>query len=224
MTEINSPLKFSYHYICGISTLNMQHNINYPIMEHFFSIQGEGKYSGKAAYFVRVAGCDVGCVWCDVKESWDKEQHALLSISEIIENVVKSNANFVVLTGGEPAMYDLHPLVDQLKSLGIMVAIETSGCYPLKGNVDWYCFSPKKFKAPCEEAYIKANELKVIVSHPSDLDWAKSHALKVSHECQLYLQPEWSKAEKLLPLIIDFVKSNQTWKISLQTHKFMNIP
>jgi organic radical activating enzyme len=193
-------------------------------MEHFFSIQGEGKYSGKAAYFVRVAGCDVGCVWCDVKESWDKEQHALLSISEIIENVVKSNANFVVLTGGEPAMYDLHPLVDQLKSLGIMVAIETSGCYPLKGNVDWYCFSPKKFKAPCEEAYIKANELKVIVSHPSDLDWAKSHALKVSHECQLYLQPEWSKAEKLLPLIIDFVKSNQTWKISLQTHKFMNIP
>lgn len=224
MTEINSPLKFSYHYICGISTLNMQHNINYPIMEHFFSIQGEGKYSGKAAYFVRVAGCDVGCVWCDVKESWDKEQHALLSISEIIENVVKSNANFVVLTGGEPAMYDLHPLVDQLKSLGIMVAIETSGCYPLKGNVDWYCFSPKKFKAPCEEAYIKANELKVIVSHPSDLDWAKSHALKVSHECQLYLQPEWSKAEKFLPLIIDFVKSNQTWKISLQTHKFMNIP
>jgi organic radical activating enzyme len=193
-------------------------------MEHFFSIQGEGKYSGKAAYFVRVAGCDVGCVWCDVKESWDKEQHALLSLSEIIENVVNNNANFVVLTGGEPAMYDLHPLVDQLKSLGIMVAIETSGCYPLKGNVDWYCFSPKKFKAPCEEAYIKANELKVIVSHPSDLDWAKSHALKVSHECQLYLQPEWSKAEKLLPLIIDFVKSNQTWKISLQTHKFMNIP
>ena len=146
MTEINSPLKFSYHYICGISTLNMQHNINYPIMEHFFSIQGEGKYSGKAAYFVRVAGCDVGCVWCDVKESWDKEQHALLSLSEIIENVVNNNANFVVLTGGEPAMYDLHPLVDQLKSLGIMVAIETSGCYPLKGNVDWYCFSPKKFK------------------------------------------------------------------------------
>ena len=193
-------------------------------MEHFFTIQGEGKYSGKAAYFIRIAGCDVGCVWCDIKESWDKEQHALLSISEIIENVVKSNANFVVLTGGEPAMYDLRPLVDQLKSLGIMVAIETSGCYPLKGEVDWYCFSPKKFKAPCDEAYIKANELKVIVSHPSDLDWATKHALKVSTNCQLYLQPEWSKSEKLLPLIIDFVKSNQRWKISLQTHKFMNIP
>lgn len=202
----------------------MQELINYPIMEHFFTIQGEGKYSGKAAYFIRIAGCDVGCVWCDVKESWDKEQHALLSISEIIENVVKSNANFVVLTGGEPAMYDLRPLVDQLKSLGIMVAIETSGCYPLKGEVDWYCFSPKKFKAPCDEAYKKANELKVIISHPSDLEWATTHALKVSTNCQLYLQPEWSKSEKLLPLIIEFVKSNQQWKISLQTHKFMNIP
>ena len=193
-------------------------------MEHFFTIQGEGKYSGKAAYFIRIAGCDVGCVWCDVKESWDKEQHIKMTTNEIIEKVTESKTNFVVITGGEPAMYDLRPLVDQLKSLGIMVAIETSGCYPLKGEVDWYCFSPKKFKAPCDEAYIKANELKVIVSHPSDLDWATTHALKVSTNCQLYLQPEWSKSEKLLPLIIDFVKSNQRWKISLQTHKFMNIP
>jgi organic radical activating enzyme len=202
----------------------MQDVINYPIMEHFFTIQGEGKYSGKAAYFIRIAGCDVGCVWCDVKESWDKEQHIKMTTNEIIEKVTESKTNFVVITGGEPAMYDLRPLVDQLKSLGIMVAIETSGCYPLKGEVDWYCFSPKKFKAPCDEAYIKANELKVIVSHPSDLDWATKHALKVSTNCQLYLQPEWSKADKLLPLIIDFVKSNQRWKISLQTHKFMNIP
>ena len=147
-----------------------------------------------------------------------------MTTNEIIEKVTESKTNFVVITGGEPAMYDLRPLVDQLKSLGIMVAIETSGCYPLKGEVDWYCFSPKKFKAPCDEAYIKANELKVIVSHPSDLDWATKHALKVSTNCQLYLQPEWSKADKLLPLIIDFVKSNQRWKISLQTHKFMNIP
>ena len=193
-------------------------------MEHFFTIQGEGKYSGKAAYFIRIAGCDVGCVWCDVKESWDKEQHIKMTTNEIIEKVTESKTNFVVITGGEPAMYDLRPLVNQLKLLGIMVAIETSGCYPLKGEVDWYCFSPKKFKAPCDEAYIKANELKVIVSHPSDLDWATKHALKVSTNCQLYLQPEWSKADKLLPLIIDFVKSNQRWKISLQTHKFMNIP
>ena len=202
----------------------MQDVINYPIMEHFFTIQGEGTYSGRAAYFIRIAGCDVGCVWCDVKESWDKEQHITMTTNEIIEKVTESKTNFVVITGGEPAMYDLRPLVNQLKSLGIMVAIETSGCYPLKGEVDWYCFSPKKFKAPCDEAYIKANELKVIVSHPSDLEWATTHALKVSTNCQLYLQPEWSKSEKLLPLIIDFVKSNQLWKISLQTHKFMNIP
>ena len=202
----------------------MQDVINYPIMEHFFTIQGEGTYSGRAAYFIRIAGCDVGCVWCDVKESWDKEQHITMTTNEIIEKVTESKTNFVVITGGEPAMYDLRPLVDQLKSLGIMVAIETSGCYPLKGEVDWYCFSPKKFKAPCDEPYIKANELKVIVSHPSDLDWATKHALKVSTNCQLYLQPEWSKSEKLLPLIIEFVKSNQLWKISLQTHKFMNIP
>ena len=202
----------------------MQDVINYPIMEHFFTIQGEGTYSGRAAYFIRIAGCDVGCVWCDVKESWDKEQHITMTTNEIIEKVTESKTNFVVITGGEPAMYDLRPLVNQLKLLGIMVAIETSGCYPLKGEVDWYCFSPKKFKAPCDEAYIKANELKVIVSHPSDLDWATKHALKVSTNCQLYLQPEWSKADKLLPLIIDFVKSNQRWKISLQTHKFMNIP
>ena len=202
----------------------MQDVINYPIMEHFFTIQGEGTYSGRAAYFIRIAGCDVGCVWCDVKESWDKEQHITMTTNEIIEKVTESKTNFVVITGGEPAMYDLRPLVDKLKSLGILVAIETSGCYPLKGEVDWYCFSPKKFKAPCDEAYIKANELKVIISHPSDLEWATSHALKVSTNCQLYLQPEWSKSEKLLPLIIDFVKSNQLWKISLQTHKFMNIP
>ena len=196
----------------------------YPIMEHFFTIQGEGTYSGRAAYFIRIAGCDVGCVWCDVKESWDKEQHITMTTNEIIEKVTESKTNFVVITGGEPAMYDLRPLVNQLKSLGIMVAIETSGCYPLKGEVDWYCFSPKKFKAPCDEAYIKANELKVIVSHPSDLDWATTHALKVSTNCQLYLQPEWSKREELIPLIIDFIKQNPSWRLSLQTHKYINIP
>lgn len=202
----------------------MEEEIKLPIMELFYSIQGEGKYSGKAAYFIRLAGCDVGCVWCDVKESWDKNQHAQLSIAEIIEKVAESKANFAVLTGGEPAMYDLRPLIEQLKKLNVFVAIETSGCYPLHGAVDWYCFSPKKFKSPCDEAYTKAHELKVIVSHPSDLAWAQEHAKKVTGACQLYLQPEWSKADKLLPLIIEFVKSNQLWKISLQTHKFMQIP
>ena len=196
----------------------------YPIMEHFFTIQGEGTYSGRAAYFIRIAGCDVGCVWCDVKESWDKDQHTTMTIKEIIEKVAESKTDFVVITGGEPAMYDLRPLVDQLKSMGITIAIETSGCYPLQGDVDWYCFSPKKFKAPCDEAYLRANELKVIISHPSDLDWANKHAEKVLDSCQLFLQPEWSNTEKLLPLIISYVKGNLKWKISLQTHKYMNIP
>jgi organic radical activating enzyme len=196
----------------------------YPIMEHFFTIQGEGTYSGRAAYFIRIAGCDVGCVWCDVKESWDKDQHTTMTIKEIIEKVAESKTDFVVITGGEPAMYDLRTLVDQLKSLGITIAIETSGCYPLQGDVDWYCFSPKKFKAPCDEAYLRANELKVIINHPSDLDWANKHAEKVLDSCQLFLQPEWSKTEKLLPLIISYVKGNLKWKISLQTHKYMNIP
>ncbi len=196
----------------------------YPIMEHFITIQGEGTYSGRAAYFIRIAGCDVGCVWCDVKESWDKDQHTTMSTNEIIEKVAESKTDFVVITGGEPAMYDLRPLVDQLKSLGITIAIETSGCYPLQGDVDWYCFSPKKFKAPCDEAYLRANELKVIINHPSDLDWANKHAEKVLDNCQLFLQPEWSNTEKLLPLIISYVKGNLKWKISLQTHKYMNIP
>lgn len=196
----------------------------YPIMEHFFTIQGEGTYSGRAAYFIRIAGCDVGCVWCDVKESWDKDQHTTMTIKEIIEKVTESKTDFVVITGGEPAMYDLRPLVDQLKSLGITIAIETSGCYSLQGDVDWYCFSPKKFKAPCDEAYLRANELKVIISHPSDLEWANKHAEKVLDSCHLFLQPEWSKTEKLLPLIISYVKGNLKWKISLQTHKYMNIP
>ena len=196
----------------------------YPIMEHFFTIQGEGTYSGRAAYFIRIAGCDVGCVWCDVKESWDKDQHTTMTIKEIIEKVTESKTDFVVITGGEPAMYDLRPLVDQLKSLGITIAIETSGCYPLQGDVDWYCFSPKKFKTPCDEAYVRANELKVIISHPSDLEWANKHAEKVLDSCHLFLQPEWSKTEKLLPLIISYVKGNLKWKISLQTHKYMNIP
>ena len=196
----------------------------YPIMEHFFTIQGEGTYSGRAAYFIRIAGCDVGCVWCDVKESWDKDQHRTMTTNEIIEKVTESKTDFVVITGGEPAMYDLRPLVEPLKKMGITIAIETSGCYPLQGDVDWYCFSPKKFKAPCDEAYLRANELKVIISHPSDLEWANKHAEKVLDSCHLFLQPEWSKTEKLLPLIISYVKGNLKWKISLQTHKYMNIP
>ena len=195
-----------------------------PIMEHFFTIQGEGTYSGRAAYFVRLAGCDIGCVWCDVKESWDGELHPILGIDYLVSEIEKTTVNFVVITGGEPALYNLAPFIKKLKILKIKVAIETSGCYELKGIVDWYCFSPKKFKAPCKEAYQLANELKIVINHPSDLAWAEKHAEKVTSSCKLYLQPEWSKSDSLLPLIIEFVKSNNKWRISLQTHKFMHIP
>lgn len=199
-------------------------NLGLPIMEHFFTIQGEGTYSGRAAYFVRLAGCDVGCVWCDVKESWDTKAHPILSLDFLITEIATTNADFVVITGGEPALYNLAPFIKKLKTLKIEVAIETSGCYPLKGIVDWYCFSPKKFKAPCEEAYQLANELKIVISHPSDIAWAELHGEKVKSTCKLYLQPEWTKSDAILPLIIEFVKRNKKWQISLQTHKFMYIP
>jgi len=195
-----------------------------PVMENFYTIQGEGSHSGRAAYFIRLAGCDVGCVWCDVKESWDANEHQLVYIENLLLQVEKSETNFVVITGGEPAMYDLTTIVIELHLRKIEVAIETSGCYELNGAIDWYCFSPKKFKAPVEEAYQKANELKVVIFHPSDLAWAEEHAQKLNPDCKLYLQPEWSKQDKLLPLIIDYVKSNKKWRISLQTHKFMQIP
>jgi organic radical activating enzyme len=195
-----------------------------PVMEFFYTIQGEGFYSGRAAYFVRLAGCDVGCVWCDVKESWNLNEHPLLSIDFIEKEVLESGTNFVVITGGEPAMYDLTTLITRLKSHSIEIAIETSGTYSLLGEIDWYCFSPKKFKEPIEEAFTKANELKVIISHPSDFEWAENQALKLPADCKLYLQPEWSKQERFLPLIIDYVKKHPKWRISLQTHKFMNIP
>ena len=198
--------------------------IELPVMEHFYTIQGEGHYTGRAAYFIRLAGCDVGCVWCDVKESWDVETHPLLKTKDLLSFVLESGTDFVVITGGEPAMYNLDFFVSILQQNGIEVAIETSGTYALIGNVDWYCFSPKKFKKPVEEAYQKATELKVVIFHPSDLAWAEEHASKVNKNCLLYLQPEWSKGEKLLPEIIAYVKRNKKWRISLQTHKYMNIP
>ena len=199
-------------------------SVELPIMEQFYTIQGEGHHSGRAAYFIRIAGCDVGCVWCDVKESWDSAIHPLVKISDLVKAVKENKTDFVVITGGEPAMYDLTTLVNELKANNIEVAIETSGCYELIGKVDWYCFSPKKFKAPTTEAYTKASELKVVIFHPSDFTWAESHAQQVNTDCVLFLQPEWSKQDKILPQIIDYVKSNQKWRISLQTHKFMQIP
>lgn len=198
--------------------------VNYPVMEHFYTLQGEGKFTGRAAYFVRLGGCDVGCVWCDVKESWDAAAHPQMTTLEILSEIERSAADFVVITGGEPAMYDLVPLVDILHNAGKYIAIETSGAHSLTGNVDWYTFSPKKFKAPVDEAYEKASELKVVIYNKSDFEWAKSHAERVHPECLLYIQPEWSKQERLLPQIIDFVKDNPQWRLSLQTHKYLNIP
>jgi 7-carboxy-7-deazaguanine synthase len=195
-----------------------------PIMEQFYTIQGEGFHSGRAAYFIRLAGCDVGCVWCDVKESWDSNLHPNVSISDLIRNVLATKTEFVVITGGEPAMYDLTVLTRELKKHNLELALETSGCYELKGQIDWYCFSPKKFKAPCEEAYSLANELKVVIAHPSDFEWAENHAAKLNSTAKKYLQVEWSKKERFLPLVIEYVKNNPTWKISLQTHKYMDIP
>ena len=196
----------------------------YPVMEHFYTLQGEGKYTGNAAYFIRLGGCDVGCVWCDVKASWDADVHPKMSVSELIETIATLPVKHIVITGGEPAMYDLNPLVNSLKENGYYVAIETSGAHPLQGQVDWYTFSPKKFKEPVEEAYSKASELKVVIYHKSDFDWALDHAQKVHSDCLLYIQPEWSKQERLLPDIIAFVKEHPNWKLSLQTHKYLNIP
>jgi organic radical activating enzyme len=197
---------------------------NLPVMESFYTLQGEGFHSGRAAYFIRLSGCDVGCVWCDVKESWETQPEQVKSIDEIANWVVTYPSKFVVLTGGEPAMYNLNELVEKLKENKMYVAIETSGVYPLNGSVDWYTFSPKKFKKPCDEAYEKANELKVVIYNKSDFKWALEHQVKVNSNCLLYLQPEWSKLDEMTPLIVDFIKENPDWKMSLQSHKYINIP
>lgn len=195
-----------------------------PVMEHFYTIQGEGFHSGKAAYFIRLAGCDVGCSWCDVKESWKVHQNQIMTIDAILEHIKKVKANFVVITGGEPLIYDLNPLTKALHKAGVEIAIETSGAYSFSGEIDWICLSPKKFKNPLDEIYRKAHELKIIVYNNHDFKWAEEQASMVGKDCMLLLQPEWSREEKMLPLIIDFVKENPRWSISLQTHKYMNIP
>lgn len=195
-----------------------------PVMEDFYTIQGEGFYQGFAAYFIRLGGCDVGCVWCDVKESWDVNAHPMMLLSEMINRVRASGAPIAVITGGEPAMHNLSLLTRELKRHEIKTNIETSGVYPLTGTWDWVCFSPKKFKAPHDSIYEEANELKIIVFNKTDFAWAEEFAEKVNSACELFLQPEWSKEKEMLPLIIDYVKANPKWKVSLQIHKYMNIP
>ncbi len=195
-----------------------------PLMEEFYTIQGEGFNTGKPAYFIRIGGCDVGCHWCDVKESWDANLHPLTTAEKIIENVLDSKTPAVVVTGGEPLIYNLVYLTDLLKQHNIQTYIETSGSYPLTGNWDWICLSPKKTMLPKEENYKAAHELKIIVFNKHDFIWAEEQAQKVSKDCYLYLQPEWSKRNEITPLIVEYVKQNPRWMISLQTHKYIDIP
>jgi len=194
-----------------------------PLMEEFYTIQGEGYHTGKAAYFIRVGGCDVGCHWCDVKESWNAELHPPTLANTIVEHA-KKYSDTVVITGGEPLMWSMDYLTKKLQQHGIKTHIETSGAYSFSGSWNWFCLSPKKTKLPLEEVYKEADELKIIVFNKSDFKFAEEQAAKVGSNCELFLQPEWSKKEKMTELIVDYVMKNPKWKISLQTHKYLNIP
>lgn len=199
-------------------------NDRLPVMEHFYTLQGEGFHQGKAAYFIRLAGCDVGCSWCDVKESWDEEKHPKLDPGILRSEVAKTPAEIVVVTGGEPLMHNLTALTAELRSAGFKTHIETSGAYPLSGEWDWICVSPKKFKAPLPGVVERASELKVVVFNKTDFEWAEKHAALVSPRCRLYLQPEWDKAPAITPLLIEYIKANPKWELSLQIHKYINVP
>jgi 7-carboxy-7-deazaguanine synthase len=204
---------------------SLQHTIiSLPVMEHFYTLQGEGYHQGKAAYFVRLGGCDVGCVWCDVKDSWDADKHPNYSIEYLIAAIKKTPAEMVVITGGEPLMHNLDELTEEFQAAGFKTHIETSGAHPLSGLWDWICLSPKKFKAPLEPILQLANELKVVIFNKSDFEWAEKYAATVSPTCKLYLQPEWDKATLVTPMIIEYIKANPQWELSLQIHKYINVP
>jgi organic radical activating enzyme len=193
-------------------------------MEDFYTIQGEGFYQGFAAYFIRLGGCDVGCVWCDVRESWDASHLPKISVEEMASRASQSGSKIAVVTGGEPVMHNLTALTESLHAAGLRTHLETSGVYPLTGSWDWVCFSPKKFKTPDPSIVKRADELKIIVYNKSDFEWAEEFGGKVNSGCQLFLQPEWSREKEVLPAIIDYVKANPRWQVSLQVHKYMNIP
>ena len=197
--------------------------IKLPLMEAFYTLQGEGYHKGSAAYFIRIGGCDVGCHWCDVKESWDAEKHPPTSIDTIVTEA-KKYSDTIVVTGGEPLMWDMKPLTLALKEAGLNIHIETSGAYDITGHWDWFCLSPKKNKLPTNEAAACADELKVIIYNKDDFRFAEEQAQRVGKDCVLYLQPEWSKRDTMMPLMVDYVLANPQWKVSLQTHKYLNIP
>ena len=203
-----------------MSTINSN---TIPVMEQFYSLQGEGHYQGQAAYFIRLAGCDVGCVWCDVKESWDASIHPQISIASIVNDAKSSGTKIVVVTGGEPLMHDLTELTKQLKEADLRTHLETSGTRPISGTWDWICLSPKKFKAPIDEFVPLANELKVVAFNSSDLKWAEEYAGKTNDNCLLYLQPEWEKSESITPVLIDYIQKHTKWTLSLQVHKYLQV-
>ncbi len=202
----------------------MTETASYPVMEAFATVQGEGAFSGTPSWFIRLGGCDVGCVWCDVKESWDADAHPRHSVTDIVAAAVASGRQTVVVTGGEPAMYDLLPLTNGLRSAGLQLHLETSGAHPITGSWDWVTLSPKKFKPTLPEAYQVAHELKVVVFHRSDMDWAAEHAEHVTRDCLLFLQPEWDRRDDATFWILSWIASRPGWRISLQTHKYIGIP
>jgi 7-carboxy-7-deazaguanine synthase len=195
-----------------------------PVMESFYTLQGEGFHQGRAAYFIRLGGCDVGCVWCDVKDSWDASRHPLVSIDRLVTEASALPGRLAVITGGEPLMHPLNGLTAALKRAGFETNIETSGAHPLSGEWDWICLSPKKFKAPLPGIIPLANELKVVIFNKSDFEWAEKYAGMVAANCKLYLQPEWDKRAEVTPLIIDYIKAHPQWELSLQLHKYINVP
>ena len=214
-------------YLCRMTEIELKQKVNQgvylPLMEAFYTLQGEGYHKGSAAYFIRIGGCDVGCHWCDVKESWDAQKHPPTGIESIVQEA-KKWSNTVVVTGGEPLMWPMNPLTTELKSKGIITHIETSGAYNLSGAWDWFCLSPKKTKLPTPEAYKAADELKMIIHNQNDFKFAEEQAALVGEDCILFLQPEWSKREQMMPEMVDYVLKNPRWKVSLQTHKYLNIP
>ncbi len=202
----------------------MSTTTQYPVMEMFYSLQGEGYHQGRAAYFIRLAGCDVGCVWCDVKESWDASKHPVLSIEEIVSSALAHPGRLAIITGGEPLLYNLDALTTALKIAGFEINMETSGSSPMSGKWDWVCLSPKKFKAPLSESIAAASELKVVIFNKHDFEWAETYAKQVAPNCKLYLQPEWDKANEMMPSIIDYVKTHPKWELSAQLHKYIQVP
>ncbi len=195
-----------------------------PLMEAFYTIQGEGFHQGRAAYFIRLGGCDVGCFWCDVKDSWDAEKHPKVAIDKIVDQAAAFPGRLAVVTGGEPLMHNLDELTEKLHAAGFETNIETSGAHPFSGSWNWVCLSPKKFKAPLPEVLGKANELKVVIYNNNDFEWAETHAALVNKNCKLYLQPEWDRSALMTPLIIDYIKLHPEWELSLQIHKYINVP